>query len=58
MVKNLPTNAGDVDSIRGSGRSLGEGNGNPTQARNWKIPGMEEPDSLQSREFTKESDTT
>ena len=32
VVKNLPTNAGDprdVGSIPGSGRSLGEGNGNP-----------------------------
>ena len=26
--KNLPANAGDVASNRGSGRSLGEGNGN------------------------------
>ena len=31
MVKNLPDNAGDMDSIRGSGRSPGEGNGNPFQ---------------------------
>ena len=34
MVKNLPASAGylrDVDSIPGSGRSLGEGNGNPLQ---------------------------
>ena len=33
-VKNLSTNAGDirdVDLIAGSGRSLGEGNGNPLQ---------------------------
>ena len=29
MVKNLPANAGDSDSIPGSGRSPGEGNGNP-----------------------------
>jgi len=31
-VKNLPANAGDVRDtglIHGSGRSLGEGNGNP-----------------------------
>ena len=27
MVKNLPANVGDVGSIPGSGRSLGEGNG-------------------------------
>ena len=34
MVKNPPTNAGDVrdvGSIPGSGRSPGEGNGNPFQ---------------------------
>ena len=29
MVKNLPANAGDSDLIPGSGRSPGEGNGNP-----------------------------
>ena len=34
VVKNLPANArdtGDVDWIPGSGRSPGEGNGNPLQ---------------------------
>ena len=31
MVKNLPANAGDASSIPGSGRSPGEGNGNPLQ---------------------------
>ena len=31
MVKNLPANAGDVGSIPGSGRSLGEGDGSPLQ---------------------------
>ena len=30
-VKNLPASAGDVGSIPGSGRSPGEGNGNPLQ---------------------------
>ena len=29
MVKNLPANAGNESSILGSGRSPGEGNGNP-----------------------------
>ena len=29
VVKNLPANAGDVGWIPGSGRSFGEGNGNP-----------------------------
>ena len=31
MVNNRPANAGDVASIPGSGRSPGEGNGNPLQ---------------------------
>ena len=31
LVKNLPANAGDLGSIPGSGRSPGEGNGNPLQ---------------------------
>ena len=31
MIKNLPANAGDAGSIPGSGRSTGEGNGNPLQ---------------------------
>ena len=31
VVKNLPANAGDVSLITGSGRSPGEGNGNPPQ---------------------------
>ena len=30
-VKNPPANAGDEGSIHGSGRSRGEGNGNPLQ---------------------------
>ena len=31
MVKNLPADTGDMDSIPGLGRSPGEGNGNPLQ---------------------------
>ena len=31
VVENLPTNAGDVGSISGSGRFPGVGNGNPLQ---------------------------
>ena len=31
MVKNLPANVEDVGLIPGSGRSLGEENGNPLQ---------------------------
>ena len=30
LVKNLPAKAGDVDLTPESGRSPGEGNGNPT----------------------------
>ena len=38
MVKNLPVNAGDLSSITGSGRSPGEGNGNPLQYSCLEIP--------------------
>ena len=31
MVKNSPANAGDMGSVPGLGRSLGEGNGNSLQ---------------------------
>ena len=31
VVKNLPASAGHLGLIPGSGRSLGEGNGNPLQ---------------------------
>ena len=44
-------NAGDLGLILGSGRSSGEGNGNPPPAHSilaWKIPWMEEPSRLQS----------
>jgi len=49
VVKNLPANAGDIRNegwIPGSGRSPGEGNGNPLQ----RIPWTEEPGRLQSIE--------
>ena len=39
-------NAGDPGLIPGSGRSPGEGNGNPLQLLAWKIPWMEKPDRL------------
>ena len=42
VVKNLPVNAGDLGSIPGSGRSLGEGNGKPLQYSCLEIPWMEE----------------
>ena len=41
VVKNTPANAGgvgDAGSIPGSGRSPGEGNGNPLQYACWRIP--------------------
>ena len=41
VVKNLPANAGDVrnmGSIPGSGRSPGEGNGDPLQYSCLEIP--------------------
>ena len=46
VVKNLPANAGDVGSIPESGKSPGEGNGNPlathTSILVWRIPCTEE----------------
>ena len=48
MVKNMPATAGDADSIPGSGRSLGEGNGNPLQYSCLENPMDEEPGRLQS----------
>ena len=40
-------NVGDPGSIPGSGKSPGEGNGNPlTSILAWKIPWMEEPGGL------------
>ena len=47
-VKNPAANAGDLGSFPGSGRSPGEGNGNPLQYSYWKIPWTEEPGGLQS----------
>ena len=57
MVKNTPTNAGDMDSIPGSGRYPGEGNdnplhsclGNPMDTEGWQAT---------VRVVTKELDTT
>ena len=48
MVKNLPTNAGDMGLIPGSGRSPGEGNGNPFQYSCLGNPWIEVPGKLQS----------
>ena len=41
MVKNPLTNAGDPGSIPGSGRSPGEGNGNPLQYSCLGSPAMD-----------------
>ena len=43
-----PLSAGGLNLIPESGRSPGEGNGNPLQYSCWKIPWMEEPGGLQS----------
>ena len=48
VVKNPPATAGDVGSIPGSGRTSGEGNGNPLQYSRLEIPWTEGPDGPQS----------
>ena len=48
MVKNLHVNAGDMGLIHESGRSPGEGGGNPLQFLAWEIPWTEEPGGVQS----------
>ena len=48
MVKNLPANARDAGLMPGTGRSPGEGNGNPLSILAWEIPWTEEPGGLQS----------
>ena len=48
MVKNSPAKAGDIrdaGSIPGSGKSPGDGNGNPVQ---YSFPRTEEPAGIQS----------
>ena len=45
--KESACNAGDLGLIAGSGRSPGEGNGNPLQYFAWEIPWTEEPGRLQ-----------
>ena len=47
-VKASACKAGDPGSIPGSGRSPGEGNGNPLSILAWRIPWMEETGRLQS----------
>ena len=48
VVKNLPASAGYTGSILGSGRSSGEGNGNPLQCSCLENPRDGEPGGLQS----------
>ena len=48
MVKNIPTNVGDMGLIPGLGRSPGERNGNPLKCSCLENPWTEEPDGLQS----------
>ena len=55
MVKNMPVNAGDVGSIPGSGRSPGEGNGNPIR---YSCLGNPMDTGAWWATVTKESDTT
>ena len=47
LVKNLLA-VQETGSIPGSGRSPGEGNGNPFQYFCWRTPQTEEPGRLQS----------
>ena len=47
-LKNPLANAEHVGLIPASGRSPGEGNGNPLQYSCWRIPWTEEPGGLQS----------
>ena len=49
--KESAQNAGYLGSICGSGRNLGEGNGNPLQYSCWRIPWTEKPGRLQSMQF-------
>ena len=48
VSKESACNSGDPGSIPGSGRSPGEGNGNPLQYSCLEIPYTEEPGGLQS----------
>ena len=47
-VKASACNAGDLGSIPGSERSLGEGNGTSSNILAWRTPQTEEPGGLQS----------
>ena len=47
VIKHLTANAGNTDSIPGSGRSPGEGNGSTSSIFTWEITWTEEPGELQ-----------
>ena len=49
-VKASASNAGDLGSIPGSGRSPGEGMATHSSTLAWRIPWMEKPGRLQSME--------
>ena len=57
VVKNPPTNAGDLGSMSRSERSLGAGNGKTPQYSSWGISWTEEPGEIQSMGL-QELDTT
>ena len=48
VVINPPASAGDTGLIPASGRSPGEGNGNPSSVLAWETPRTEEPGKLHS----------
>ena len=50
--------AGDASSIPGSGRSPGEGGGNPPSIPAWRVPRRDEPGGLYSSWGCKELDAT
>ena len=59
--KEPPASAGDPSGwglIPGSGRSPGEGHGNPFQYFAWRIPWIDEPGGLYSPRGRKEWGTT
>ena len=58
MVMNPPANAGDMGSISGSGRSPGEGSGNPLQCSCLGNPMDRGAWRATVHGFTKELDTT
>ena len=58
MVKNPPANAGDLGSVPGSGRSPGEGNGNPLRYSCLENPMDRGALQATVHGFAKESDRT